>query len=491
MKRKWKKLSVAVVGFAVLATPFAGNVLNVISHANSPYYSLDSTQYAKQLQDANTALQKASDTNSDSDITSAIDTIIALPFSETNPDDKSALVSKMGDYIKSIQDSSLQAKYASYLTDKAIKQVGNSLLQTDYDVADMTVKSLPQSDVRTAYATKLAGIRSTMDKNLMNQIFHPQQNHPTESVGTPPLDFTELPASAFAPYKNSNTGDYLPGYGPSADGKNPNQDTQGTAQNQNATPQPQLTPAQDQGTANLSGILPIEHYTVSTTYVKENSTCYKVTTKTIAGKTPTVTKEVASKLDAKVFCSVDFTKPHGGMGYDFNQAKPVAPVKVPTGSFGGFAHNANSITNSAYDMSINHPHSNARAWNNPSNVWNTNPTPYTSTGQNKAPKPATTLHFTLDRTDKQPYYFDTDLKVASDGTVSYQEVHDVLFQLAIRSGGRAVDDKDRFEILLENKIVVINHTKDKMSVSVFDDILKGFKAQVKPMLSTVGQTSGQ
>jgi len=91
-----------------------------------------------------------------------------------------------------------------------------------------------------------------------------------------------------------------------------------------------------------------------------------------------------------------------------------------------------------------------------------------------------TLQYTLDKHAEDPYFYETNMEV-KDGMMTYQQQKDVLSQMAIRSGGRTVDDSDSFLVLLENKIIVIHEQDVLIPVDVFDTLLEDFDAQVKAL----------
>lgn len=232
------------------------------------------------------------------------------------------------------------------------------------------------------------------------------------------FDWSYLPESSFTKYVDVNTGNYLPGY-PLKSSKNKSNDANPLAK---------------------------DTFKEKTVYKTEGSKCYKITTKTNLKTNKSVTtKKVVTGEDA-TYCDI---LPVASDSYDFSKVQP-APVGSGDNINGGIDGTISYFTK-------------------------------TSAMKNGSASIKQTIRYTLDRTDKNPTYYDTNIEVSTNGTITYKQVKDVFYQLAIKSGGKMVEDKDRFLILLENKIIVMQDTGENIPISIFDTLLKGFKAEVKVM----------
>jgi hypothetical protein len=436
LKKSWKKPSLLLMGFLFAVSPMSQPFISLAGNTNNTtYYSENPKQYDQQLKEASDALQKAFQSHLEEDVKKAIDVVLSLPYSENyKSEEKGKLLDQLFDYINHLEDKTLKAKYGVYLTDKAVNRAKETLLYDDYELANRIVQSLPDGTVKTKYSSMLEEVKKKIDEEIKDSVFHPRHD---ELAQTPPIDFSKLKPEDFLPYDNTDTGDYLPGFEPKP--KKPE-------------PKPPVT-------------LPEESYTENMNYVTEGGKCYREIVRITEGKKKIVRKELVTGLDT-VFCSAivmdEDNHHHKGNPYnepyDFSKVRPAPP---------GSGLNIRTTKNDSYS---------SYSTNNQTNV-----------SHETKQKEVFTLHYTLNRYEKDPYYYDTDLVVGEDNTITYSQQKDVLFQLAIRSGGKAVEDKDRFLVLLENKIIVIEDKGERIPVSSFDTILKGFKAHVKVMKTKVGQ----
>lgn len=439
MNKKWKKTTLTVAGVALVANPITANLFTIDSIANDIYFTTDDAQYNKQIEEAKVLLKEAKESKTEEDITIAIDTIVSVQYHASLAQSKYDLLNELTDFINDLRNSN-KTKFALYLTGATVDRLTKSLLYDDYLIAHNLVTTLPEGKVKEQYLKTLETTKAKMAKEYLDRIKDILDNGGFAGTGggTPPIDWSKMPDDVFDDYENEDTGNYLPGY-----------------------------PIELEKPTKPNPTLPEYNFSTSTVYQTVGSKCYKVTTKTIEGKRPTVTKELVTGHEAS-FCSVLVINGDGkhdrgdggGSRGDYNFSK-VRPSASQSGSnIGGGRGDTNSYfgnNNSSVDKD---------------DVKN---------------EDLLTLQFTLDKTEAEPYFIETDMLVGADGTITYQQQRDVLFQLAIKGGGKAVEDKDRFLVLLENKIIVIDKKSDKIPVTVFDTILKDFKAQVKAMERKVGQ----
>jgi hypothetical protein len=429
--KKWQKATLAVTGVALVANPYTLQLFGMNSNANSIYYSSDNDLYDTQLQEAREMVDKAKETSKEEDIEKAINYIIELPWANGYKiEEKDKLLDEMFFYIDKMSNNESKVKHGVYFVEASVNRVTESLIYPDLELAYALVYELPEGKIKEKYSAILEATSKKMSLNYYEMI-----QKIIEDGYTPYIDWSKMPEEVFAPYIDEDTGDYLDGYPlPEKETPPPNEDA-----------------------------LPEENYTEEMEYQTIGQSCYKVTTKKVEGKKSVTTKELVTGYDA-TFCSVWVVDNNsdGGNGidapYDFGKVDP-APAGSGDNINGGVSETTSYFGYNEEDFANQEE-------GNLSNL---------------------TLQFTLDRTEKEPYFYETDMMVAKDGTITYQQQRDVLFQLAIRSGGKAVEDKDRFLVLLENKIVVVENQGDKIPVSSFDMILKDFKAQVKAMERKVGQ----
>lgn len=423
MKQKWKQSTLAMIGATLLVSP----LMTTISNAEENYYSTDDELYDKQLATAKAQVLIAKKSQKDEDVKKAIDTAISLPHSlGFKLEERDAILDSIFLWIDGLSDENAKAKHMIYFVDTAVNRVTETLIEPDYKLAYALVSEMPESKTKQKYITILKETDKTMGKQLLEAIEKGEIELPNQG-----FDWSRLPSEAFEPYKDVDTGDYLDGY-PLAPKPVPK-------------PNPDTLP---EGNSNTN----IQYKTIG-------GHCYKVSTTTENGKNPIVKQERMTGSDS-AYCSVAFTdNPDPSKPYNFDTVNP-----APPGS--GMNLNTGGESSNSYFGVGDYSSNQAKVDANVSDL---------------------TLQYTLDRTEAEPYFYETDMAVHKDGTITYQQQRDVLFQLAIRSGGKAVEDKERFMILIENKIIVVENKGDKIPVSSFEVILKGFKAQVKAMESKVGQ----
>lgn len=447
MNKKWRNISLGAAGFLLIMNPVTATILGFNSNADEKYYSTDNNLYDKQLQESANMFNKAKETSTDEDIKKAIEGIVGLPFSnEYKPEEKANMTKELFAFIDKMEDPKVKIKYATYLLDTTIKRGNETLIYRDYELANLLVKSLPEGKLKNDYTTKVAELENKVTNDMVDDIYN---GGGTDYGTTPPFDFTEWSPEDFEDYDNKDTGNYLPGYPPEV------------------KPAPVPPPSASE---------PV--YEEDMEYKTIGGKCYKITTKTAKGMKPIVTKELAKGYDT-AFCTVVFVDKHKNHNdehknpngnkkepdsiekpYDFSKVKPAPPG---TGDNLQIGKKENPSRFGHVDIK--------------------NPQANKGTPEGKY----LTLQFTLDKTEASPHYYETDMKVGSNSTITYQQQRDILFQLAIRSGGKAVEDKDRFLVLLENKIIVVENQGNKIPVSSFEFILKDFKAGVKAMDTKVGK----
>lgn len=101
-----------------------------------------------------------------------------------------------------------------------------------------------------------------------------------------------------------------------------------------------------------------------------------------------------------------------------------------------------------------------------------------------------TLHYTVTKATDEVYYYDTGIRVNEEGTATYQQVKDVLYQLALRADGYLTDDKGKFLIVVEGKPILIKEVKDSYSKKEIEEMFDGFKeVDMRIMETRIGTTA--
>ena len=103
-----------------------------------------------------------------------------------------------------------------------------------------------------------------------------------------------------------------------------------------------------------------------------------------------------------------------------------------------------------------------------------------------------TLHYTVTKGTDDVYYYDTGMRVTADEheTASYQQVKDVLYQMAIRAEGFLAEDNGKFLIVVEGKPVLIREEKETYTKAEIEEMFKEFGAvEVRIMPTRIGTTA--
>lgn len=86
-----------------------------------------------------------------------------------------------------------------------------------------------------------------------------------------------------------------------------------------------------------------------------------------------------------------------------------------------------------------------------------------------------TVHYTINKTALNPYYFDTGIRTSiTDNSISYNQLKDALFQLAIKDNGFSVTSNNKFLTVLEGKPILIHKSKDVYSKNEVERLLNSF-----------------
>lgn len=86
-----------------------------------------------------------------------------------------------------------------------------------------------------------------------------------------------------------------------------------------------------------------------------------------------------------------------------------------------------------------------------------------------------TIHYTINKNSKKPYYFDTGIRATFESnTITYNQLKDALYQLAIKSDGFFIKDNNKSLVILEGKPLVITKEKETYSKDNAEMLLNSF-----------------
>ncbi len=111
---------------------------------------------------------------------------------------------------------------------------------------------------------------------------------------------------------------------------------------------------------------------------------------------------------------------------------------------------------------------------------------YYTTDQNTESK--YTIHYTINKDNKTPYYYDTGIRVNKDKAATYEQYKDVLSILADKTGGYIVEDQGKILVVLEGKTIVVNDTKKYYSKQELESLFSKFKkVDIRIMETSIGK----
>lgn len=85
-----------------------------------------------------------------------------------------------------------------------------------------------------------------------------------------------------------------------------------------------------------------------------------------------------------------------------------------------------------------------------------------------------TVQYTLEKQGNAPYYFDTGLRVDEQMNVSYEQYRDVLYQIAVKSGGYVVEDDGRVLVVIDKKAIIVKDIKKDYSEKEIESLFESF-----------------
>lgn len=98
-----------------------------------------------------------------------------------------------------------------------------------------------------------------------------------------------------------------------------------------------------------------------------------------------------------------------------------------------------------------------------------------------------TVQYTLDKYELSTFYYDTNIEVSENNTITYGQAKEILTQIAIKSKGEFVEDKDKCLGLLEGIIIVVRNDSSEISINEFAKLFKDTKVEVKAYRTRFGK----
>lgn len=82
------------------------------------------------------------------------------------------------------------------------------------------------------------------------------------------------------------------------------------------------------------------------------------------------------------------------------------------------------------------------------------------------------IHYTVDKKSKYPYYFDTGIKTSvKDDSLTYNQLKDALYQLSIKAEGFNIVDNNKTLVVMEGKPIVLDSKKKNYSKQEVESLL--------------------
>jgi hypothetical protein len=100
-----------------------------------------------------------------------------------------------------------------------------------------------------------------------------------------------------------------------------------------------------------------------------------------------------------------------------------------------------------------------------------------------------TLQYTLNKNEDSLYFYDTGIRLSEENTVTYDQIKDAMYQLAIRSEGSFVKDSDKFLVLLEGQIFVIKNTNQEIPMSEIENIFTDLNSEMRALDTRIGSNN--
>ena len=104
------------------------------------------------------------------------------------------------------------------------------------------------------------------------------------------------------------------------------------------------------------------------------------------------------------------------------------------------------------------------------------------------PESKWTIHYTINKNEKSPYYYDTGIRVDASKSVTFEQYKDVLMVFADKAGGFLVEDKGKILVVLEGKPLVIYDSKPTYSKQELESLFEDFETvDIRIMETSIGK----
>lgn len=111
---------------------------------------------------------------------------------------------------------------------------------------------------------------------------------------------------------------------------------------------------------------------------------------------------------------------------------------------------------------------------------------YYTSDQN--PESKWTIHFTVNKDETKPYYYDTGIRVDKDKGATYDQFKDVLLVIADKVEGHLVEDQGKILVVLEGKPIVVYDSKEVYSKKELETLFEDFKkVDIRIMETNIGK----
>ena len=132
------------------------------------------------------------------------------------------------------------------------------------------------------------------------------------------------------------------------------------------------------------------------------------------------------------------------------------------------------------------------------NTWNTNNNGdialevWESLGQNELNKLSNnSIHFTLNKNNEKPYYYDSGIRVSIDNTATYTQIKDVLTQISLKlDNSYVIEDNNKLLFIADGKPLVVRDKQNEYTQSEIESLLNSFTS-VGLKIDTINQLSSE
>lgn len=104
------------------------------------------------------------------------------------------------------------------------------------------------------------------------------------------------------------------------------------------------------------------------------------------------------------------------------------------------------------------------------------------------PESKYTIHYTVNKDEPTPYYYDTGIRVNENKAATYEQYKDVLLIIVDKIGGYLVEDKGKILVVLEGKPIVVFDSKEYYSKQELETLFDEFeKVDIRIMETRIGK----